>query len=110
MVGARWLGRWLPPVNLRRRLSSRQKITLRHPAVIGRVSWLSFAPKPYRLRVPQVLLASDPLWAALFAGLISSSERDLGAAGWAGGALIVSGAMVAGVGSAAELKRTSSDT
>ncbi len=39
----------------------------------------------------QILLASDPLWATLFAGVLGSAEQDLGAFGWAGGALIVSG-------------------
>ena len=35
-------------------------------------------------RLPQILMASDPLWATLFAGVLGSAEQDLGPAGWAG--------------------------
>ena len=45
----------------------------------------------------QILLASDPLWATLFARALGGGEGDLGPSGWAGGALIVAGAVVAGV-------------
>ena len=47
----------------------------------------------------QLLLASDPLWATLFAGLLGSSEQSLGLLGCAGGAAIGGGAVIAGVGS-----------
>lgn len=45
----------------------------------------------------QVLLASDPLWAALFARPLGGGEGDLGPLGWPGGGLIVAGAVVAGI-------------
>ena len=44
--------------------------------------------KPVWLRL-QILMASDPLWATLFAGVLGAAEQDLGPAGWAGGALII---------------------
>ena len=47
----------------------------------------------------QLLLASDPLWATLFAGLLCGSEQMMGTLGYAGGAAIVAGAVIAGVGS-----------
>lgn len=58
----------------------------------------------------QILLASDPLWATLFAGVLGSAEQDLGAFGWAGGAAIVTGAVLAasssgGGGSSSERRR-----
>lgn len=40
----------------------------------------------------QVLLASDPLWAAVFARSLGGGEGDLGPLGWPGGGLIVAGA------------------
>jgi drug/metabolite transporter (DMT)-like permease len=49
----------------------------------------------------QILMASDPLWATLFAGVLGSAEQDLGPAGWAGGALIIAGAVLAGTGGSA---------
>ncbi len=44
----------------------------------------------------QILMASDPLWATLFAGLLGSQEQDLGSFGYIGGACIVGGAVLAG--------------
>lgn len=41
-------------------------------------------------------MASDPLWATLFAGVLGSREQDLGTFGFAGGALIIAGAVLAG--------------
>ena len=49
----------------------------------------------------QILMASDPLWATLFAGVLGSAEQDLGPSGWAGGALIIAGAVLAGTGGSA---------
>lgn len=46
----------------------------------------------------QILMASDPLWATLFAGLLGSAEQNLGPSGWAGGGLIIAGAVLAGTG------------
>lgn len=47
----------------------------------------------------QLLLATDPLWATLFAGLLGSSEQMMDPFGFVGGAAIVAGAVTAGVGS-----------
>jgi hypothetical protein len=52
-------------------------------------------------RLSQILMASDPLWATLFAGVLGSAEQDLGPAGWAGGGLIIAGAVLAGTGGSA---------
>ena len=48
----------------------------------------------------QILLASDPLWATLFSGVLGSGEQALGGYGLSGGGAIVGGAVVAGIGSA----------
>ncbi len=58
----------------------------------------------------QILLASDPLWATLFSGLLGSGEQALGAYGLLGGGAIVGGAVVAGVGSSRGEQQKQRDT
>ncbi len=41
-------------------------------------------------------MASDPIWATLFAGLLGAQEQDLGTLGVLGGILVVAGAALAG--------------
>lgn len=57
----------------------------------------------------QILLASDPLWATLFARVLGGGEGDLRPSGWAGGALIVAGAVVAGVAGSRDAAAASAD-
>ena len=57
----------------------------------------------------QLLLASDPLWATLFAGLLGSAEQSMGVLGWAGGTAIVGGAVIAGVGSMHSAQRANAE-
>lgn len=43
----------------------------------------------------QIILATDPLWASLFARVLGSAEQSLGLVGWAGAAGILAASAVA---------------
>lgn len=42
----------------------------------------------------QLVLATDPLWATAFAGLLSAREQELSGAGWIGAAIILSASLL----------------
>lgn len=42
----------------------------------------------------QIILATDPVWATLFAGLLGSAEQSLGALGWVGAACVLGASAV----------------
>jgi len=48
--------------------------------------------------VAMIILASDPLWATLFAGLVGANEQHLGPLGWVGATGILSASVIASVG------------
>ena len=48
--------------------------------------------------VAMIILASDPLWALLFAGLVGGNEQHLGSLGWVGAAGILSASVIASTG------------
>jgi len=48
--------------------------------------------------VAMIILASDPLWATLFAGLVGANEQHLGSLGWVGATVILSASVIASVG------------
>ncbi len=48
--------------------------------------------------VAMIILASDPLWAILFAGLVGGNEQHLGSLGWVGAAGILSASVIASAG------------
>ena len=48
--------------------------------------------------VAMIILASDPLWATLFAGLVGANEQHLGPLGWVGATGIISASVIASVG------------
>jgi len=48
--------------------------------------------------VAMIILASDPLWATLFAGLVGANEQHLGSLGWVGATGILSASVIASVG------------
>ncbi|DBA68317.1 TPA: hypothetical protein ACH3X2_013632 [Trebouxia sp. C0005] len=48
--------------------------------------------------VAMIILASDPLWATLFASLVGANEQHLGPLGWVGATGILSASVIASVG------------
>ena len=48
--------------------------------------------------VAMIILASDPIWATLFAGLVGANEQHLGPLGWCGAASILSASVIASLG------------
>ena len=48
--------------------------------------------------VAMIILASDPLWAILFAGLVGGNEQHLGTLGWVGAVAILSASVIASAG------------
>ena len=48
--------------------------------------------------VAMIILASDPIWATLFAGLVGGNEQHLGPLGWCGAASILSASVIASLG------------
>lgn len=48
--------------------------------------------------VAMIILASDPIWATLFAGLVGGNEQHLGPLGWVGAASILSASIIASAG------------
>ncbi|DBA82131.1 TPA: hypothetical protein ACH3X1_007121 [Trebouxia sp. C0004] len=48
--------------------------------------------------VAMIILASDPLWATLFAGLVGANEQHLGPLGWVGATGILFASVIASVG------------
>ncbi len=47
-----------------------------------------------------IVLATDPLWATLFSGLLGSGEQRLGLQGWLGGGCIIAACIIASRGQA----------
>lgn len=45
-----------------------------------------------------IILATDPLWAILFAGFVGGNEQHLGPLGWAGAAAVLSASLIASFG------------
>ena len=48
--------------------------------------------------VAMIILASDPIWATLFAGLVGANEQHLSPLGWCGAASILSASVIASLG------------
>lgn len=42
----------------------------------------------------QIILATDPVWATLFAGVLGAAEQSLGTLGWAGAGCVLAASAV----------------